>query len=173
MPHAPQDGSSPLHLAAAAGHRDAVRLLLEKSDVDAEDSNGNTPVWAAFAARQSELARFLLEEGDADIDAACEGGKTYLHQAAQRKSAEDAVWLLEHKAGKNAKDQYSDTPLHYAASAGAWRIGRLLVNAGADVNARGKVRRPSARAWLVLTCSAHAERVHAVAHRGARPFKRW
>lgn len=138
---AAQDGCTALHLACAGGHRDAARLLLDKSDVDAEDSNGNTPVWAAFAAGQSDLARFLLEEGNADVNAACEGGKTYLHQAAQRKSVDDVAWLLAHKANKNAKDQYSDTPLHAAAAAGAWRIGRLLIDAGADVNARGKVRR--------------------------------
>ena len=97
-------------------------------------------MWAAFAAGQSELARFLLEEGDADVDAACESGKTYLHQAAQLKSADDVVWLLEHKANKNAKDQFSDTPLHAAAASGAWGIGRLLIDADANVNARGKVR---------------------------------
>ena len=136
-----QDGSTPLHLAAAAGHLDTVRLLLDKSDVDAEDKNGNTPVWAAFASSRSEVARFLLEEGEADVDASCEDGMTYLHQAAQRKSTDDAVWLLAHKASAKAKDKFADTPLHAAAAAGAWRVGRLLVDAGADVNARGKVRR--------------------------------
>ena len=139
-PFSAQDGSTPLHLAAAAGHLESVRLLLEKSDVDAEDGNGNTPAWVAFAAGQSDLARFLLEEGGADLDAACEDGKTYLHQAAQRKSADDVAWLLAHKASVKAKDRFSDSPLHAAAAAGAWRIGRVLIDSGADVNARGKAR---------------------------------
>ena len=111
--------------------------------MDAEDSSGNTPVWAAFASGHGEVARFLLEEADADVNAACEDGKTYLHQAAQRKSADDVVWLLAHKASAQAKDKFADTPRHAAAAAGAWRIGRLLIVAGADVNARGKVRRVS------------------------------
>ena len=153
-----QEGSTALHLAAAAGHLDIVRLLLDKSDVDAEDSSGNTPVWAAFASSHGEAARFLLEEGEADVNAACEDGKTYLHQAAQRKSADDVAWLLAHKASVKAKDKFADTPLHAAAAAGAWRIGRLLIVAGADVNARGKVRRLSSCRW---TCKPGLTRTRA------------
>jgi ankyrin repeat protein len=125
--------------------------------VDAEDSSGNTPVWAAFASCHSEVARFLLEEGDADVNAACEDGKTYLHQAAQRNSADDVVWLLAHKASTKAKDKFADTSLHAAAAAGAWRIGRLLIVAGADVNARGKVRHLSNCRWALVLMQLHTQ----------------
>jgi len=172
-PFSAQDGSTPFHLAAAAGHLESVRLLLEKSDVDAEDSNGNTPAWVAFAAGQGDLARFLLEEGGADLDAACEDGKTYLHQAAQRKSADDVAWLLAHKASVKAKDRFSDSPLHAAAAAGAWRIGRVLIDSGADVNARGKARRNSLLTHLRVSedLFPRTECVHAVACRSAQSRK--
>ena len=113
---------------------------MKDSDVDAEDGCGNTPVWAGFAAGHSILARTLLEAGDGDVNAACEEGRTYLHGAAQRGDAEDVAWLLAHGAAVGAKDMRSDTPLHASAAAGAWDVGRLLVEAGANVNARGKVR---------------------------------
>jgi hypothetical protein len=148
----PQDGATPLHLAAASGHADAATLLLTKSDVDAEDGSGNTPAWAAFAAKQSAIARMLLSDGDGDINTACAEGKSYLHGAAERGAWEDAAWLLEHGAAVDAKDMRCDTPLHLAAAAGAWDVGRRLVDAGASVNARGKVRSrlryaPGGAAW--------------------------
>jgi hypothetical protein len=142
---APQDGRTALHLAAAGGNADVALLLLEKSDADAEDEAGNTPAWAAFAAKKSSLARRIISEGEADISAACEHGKTYLHGAAERNDPADAAWLLEQGAAVDAKDMRSDTPLHAAAAAGAWAVGQLLVLAGANVNARGKVRASETR----------------------------
>ena len=98
------------------------------------------------------MARFLIDVGGADVNAACEEGKTYLHDAASRNAADDAAWLLEHGAAVTAKDARSDTPLHAAAAAGAWRVGRLLVEKGASVNARGKARgRARQPAWR-LAC---------------------
>ena len=135
-----QEGFTPLHLASAAGHREVTGLLVDKSDVDAEDGSGNTPVWAALRAGQSTLARFLIQDAGADVNAACEQGKTYLHLAAERKAADDVSWLLAHGAAHTAKDMHSNTPLHAAAGAGAWDVGRVLLDAGANANARGKVR---------------------------------
>jgi ankyrin repeat protein len=139
-PRPAQDGATPLHLAAASGHADAASLLLAKSDVDAEDGSGNTPAWAAFAAKQGAVARMLISIGDGDVNAACTEGKSYLHGAAERGALEDAAWLLENGAAVDAKDMRCDTPLHLAAAAGAWDVGRRLVDAGASVNARGKAR---------------------------------
>ena len=62
------------HLAAASGHAECCRLLLEKSDEDAENSEtGNTPLWAAVSGGHIEAASALLE-GGADVNFACERG---------------------------------------------------------------------------------------------------
>ena len=121
------------------------KLLMESSDVDAEDGSGNTPVWAAYVSSHSGVAQLLIQEAGADVNTACEQGKTYLHCAAERKSSDDAAWLIAHGASHSAKDRHSNTPLHTAAAAGAWDVCRLLVGAGANVNARGKVRPPVSR----------------------------
>ena len=60
------------HVAAAAGHAEVVRLLLDKSDEDAENSEtGNTPLWAAVSGGHKEAAAALIE-GGADVNLACE-----------------------------------------------------------------------------------------------------
>jgi cytohesin len=135
-----ENGYTALHVAAAHGHAAAVRELLEASDADADDHDGNTPAWAALEAGHSSVAYLILESGDADVAAACELGRSYLHGAARRNSVADTEWLLAHGASVTAKDQFSDTPLHAAAAAGAWAVGVLLLEAGAPANARGKVR---------------------------------
>ena len=47
--------------------------------------------------------------------------------------------LLEKGANVNAKDSNGDTPLHKAACRGYARVARLLIEHGADVNARENV----------------------------------
>ena len=67
-----EEGNTPLHLAAISGCESCIKLLLEKSDEDAENNGGNTPLFLA-AAKGHLAASLALIEGGADIDLSCKG----------------------------------------------------------------------------------------------------
>jgi ankyrin repeat protein len=57
-------GSSPLILAAAKGHTEIVRLLLDRgAHINATDYTGWTPLHAAIYGGHVEVVQFLLERG--------------------------------------------------------------------------------------------------------------
>lgn len=59
-----ESGRTPLHLAAAKGHRSTAEVLLRNgAKVNALDSTGKTPLDLAEAGGHSGLATFLLGEG--------------------------------------------------------------------------------------------------------------
>jgi ankyrin repeat protein len=116
---------TPLHLAALYGNRPMARALLELgANLDARDGEGRTPLHACFEP---------VSEGPAE--AKCE-------------VAED---LIKGSANIRVKDRAQGrTPLHDAvASPGFERLVEVLIQMGADVNARDK----AARTPLQLACS--------------------
>src|SRR5258706_1170924 len=58
----------PLHMAAAMGHADLVRLMLEHGvSVDASDKEGVTPLLSAIVGRQNGVVAMLIAKG-ADVN---------------------------------------------------------------------------------------------------------
>ncbi len=115
----------------------AVKALVEKSPklVEAMDGNGNTLLH--FAARGTDvgLATFLLDKG-ARIDAPNATKKTPLHLAAIFDRADIVAALLKRGAGLEMKDDYGRTALVLCArERGRGATGKLLIEAGADLNA--------------------------------------
>ncbi len=63
------DGDTPLHIAAFAGNRHAVTLLLEAgADVNAKGDLSTSPLYCAVSAQHVQVAERLLQYG-ADPDA--------------------------------------------------------------------------------------------------------
>jgi len=57
-------GDTPLNAAAANGHKDVVKMLLESDiDVDKTGTMGNTPLYSAAENGHKTIVKMLLEEG--------------------------------------------------------------------------------------------------------------
>jgi len=119
------DGRTALHEAAARGHKDVTRMLLEHgADVAAKAIDGSTPLLdTAFSGREAP-ARLLLEYG-ADISVKNPAGETPLHVAAFQGREAVVQLLLEFGADISAKAHDGSTPLDVATAMHP-RIAALL-----------------------------------------------
>lgn len=132
-----EDGFTPLHLAAANGHKEIVEFLLTtKADVNSRDNAGSTPLHQVSAAggQHNDIVELLLKHG-AEVDAADRQGLTPLHYATLADNQDAVKSPLDHGANPNAKDnKVGDTPLIMAAGKGYKEVAELLLAHGADVN---------------------------------------
>jgi ankyrin repeat protein len=119
-------------LAARTGKTDAVRLLVEaRADVNAKENwGGTTALMWAVAEGHAEAARLLIA-ASADVDA-----RSHYVAAANGRGFEGrtpAASRTEEKVEEFASGWL--TPLMFAARDGSVELTRILVDAGADVNA--------------------------------------
>lgn len=127
-------GNTPLHEAVNSGNVDVVKVMLPKSNVNAQNGEGETPLMSAAYLGFADVVRALLDAG-ADMHLQDKEGNTPLHRAA-RGGHEDVVEDLL-RAGAEVNIPAGDirsTPLHEAARWGRFDIVQLLVDHNADVN---------------------------------------
>lgn len=115
-------GMTALHAAANANDTETVRLLLDASpDVNAKDAGDFTPLMNAAMNGNTAVARMLLARGARARDVSGRGDmKT--HTAAMVKN------------GRVALSDF--TALHIASVTGPPELVKLLIDAGADLEAR-------------------------------------
>ncbi len=135
-------GNTPLHRAAAHGEIEIIELLLDRgADINAINDSGETPLYESLTTRQIfvedglGVARLLLERG------ADPGGYVLWSFATpgiivdgeqDMGDPEVVALLLEYGADPTGTNTGGVTLLHIVANV---EIARLLVDAGADVNA--------------------------------------
>ncbi len=102
-------------------------LLNSDTNINAKDNVGQTPL---HKATDESIARLLIERG-ADINVKDNSGKTPFEIALEHHNIEVANFLA------NAKDKYGKTMLHYAAEDNNLNLVTLLINNGANIEAKG------------------------------------
>ncbi|KAJ7610328.1 hypothetical protein B0H17DRAFT_15699 [Mycena rosella] len=153
-------GLTPLQLSSRSGYIGVVQLLLEHgADIHAS-YNGRTALHLASEFGWTDVVRLLLKHGD-NVNATTNEGVTALYYAAENGRHDVVHLLLEHGADIEARDNSKETVLHAAASTfgrtetvdlhlqhalhaslnpvlSRLDIVRLLIQYGANVNARNK-----------------------------------
>ncbi|QQK46177.1 Ankyrin repeat-containing protein, putative [Penicillium digitatum] len=96
---------------------------------------GNTPLHQAASYGQLPIVRLLLARG-ADRRSVNTLGKTPLHLAAELGDLEMVQTLSNDRSVINMQDKSGSTALHLAAMAGHHGVVQILLDGGADIEAR-------------------------------------
>ena len=151
----------PLHMTE--NEQVAAALLAAGADPMARDSGDRTPL---YHARSADVAETLLKAGADVNDARARTRETPLHAAAASGRADVVKLLLRKGARVDVTDEYGNTPLYVGARSGP-RVVRLLLDHGADPNARpgGDDDRPLDEALM----AGHGDTTRLLIERGADP----
>ena len=148
-------GSTALHEALLAGHREVVDALLKAgARASVADSYGNTPLHACAASRAGddpELTARLIAASGSDVRAKNSDGATALHLSALKGKPSMSRMLIEHGAPLHAVDRAGRDALSFAADAPTERallelIGREVLDADKGAEER---KWPSATPWYL------------------------
>jgi ankyrin repeat protein len=134
------DGTTPLHWAVRNDDVTLVdRLLRAGADAKTANRYGITPIVLACENGSAAVVERLLKAG-VSANATMPLGETALHTCARTGKPEAAKILIAHGASIDAGESWrGQTPLMWAAAEGHAGMTRLLIEAGADVNARSAV----------------------------------
>jgi ankyrin repeat protein len=129
-----KDGDTALMMAARTGKTDAIRVLLDNgAKVNAKEAwGGTTALMWAVSERHPAAVKMLIDRG-ADVNA-----HSYFVPATHGRGFEGTTPVAP-KPGQGAEEHAGGllTPLMFAAREGDVESARVLVAAGADVNATG------------------------------------
>jgi ankyrin repeat protein len=131
------DGATALHWAVHWNDLETAKVLIAAgAKVDAKNAYAVTPLALACTNADPSMIEIVLAAG-ADPNATGFGGETPLMIAARTGSAVAVRVLLTFKADVNTKEHSrGQSALMWAVAQGHTDVARLLVEGGADVNAR-------------------------------------
>ncbi|KAJ0966369.1 hypothetical protein J5N97_027507 [Dioscorea zingiberensis] len=140
------EGDTPLHVAAACGDEQMVRLLLAKGGAGTKETRNRLGRTAYDAAGEGGHGRLfdMLRLGDG------------LCAAARKGEARGVVRLVERGAAVNGRDGNGWTALMRAGFKGRVEIMKALMDKGAEIDARDD------EGYTALHCAAEAGQAEAV-----------
>ncbi len=130
-------GPTPLHMAAAGGHKGIVRILLRHGlGRDQVDEAGATPLHHAVRNGHADVVKLFLKFPDL-VNTPDSSGATCVHLAAAAGHTSVLDLLLRYgDIDVNTRRNDQSTALHLAAAEGHESAVKLLIHEGADLNAR-------------------------------------
>lgn len=134
------DDRNVLHMAVLSKNADVLQLLLSVKDSDRlinrKDCDGDTPLHHAARNAFLDIVQILLKHG-ARASAKNSSEETTLH-AACRYNFPNVVREIVRQDARlvNETDMHWNTPLHAAAQGGFSETAAILVEAGADLEAK-------------------------------------
>lgn len=139
------EGQTPLHVSIRFGHLDCVRAFLSEGSTEIidyklrRDTYGRTPFAVAIIYRQHDVAKYLKTIGGMDLNGKDGlGGYHPLVRAAWLNDMEMVEILLQnggHKLDIEATNDIGHTALHWAIQRVNNEMVRVLIAAGANLNA--------------------------------------
>lgn len=161
-----EEGHSPLFFAAETGDTEAVTLLIQHgAEINRPDRWSITSLMAATWFNNSNCVAVMLEAG-ADVNYCNEYSETALFFSAQSGHTLCAELLLRAGANANVLVPYQlGSLLHTVAYYGHAEMVDLLINYGADVEARNDSSRTPLAAALFWSFGTTGTKLDQVARR--------
>ena len=132
-------GNAPLHIAAQRNNRNLLPLLLERSkSPDPVNQAGQTPLHVAIETLNPQVAGMLIN-ARASLVRKDARGNNLLHMICHRDNPQYEKILevmLKRVSDVNLRNHDGMTPLHIAAMYGSANMLKLLIQAGAKIDAR-------------------------------------
>ena len=127
---------SPTHVEALLN-----QLLAAGADINRQNRSGQTPlIRAAFGSADRVIVASALLDRGAEPNLQDSRGNTALHELSNRKADAGAIPMLQALLDKSAaleiRNRMQETPLIAAIDHSSSSVVQLLIEAGADVNAR-------------------------------------
>ncbi|XP_053258590.1 ankyrin repeat and SOCS box protein 5 isoform X2 [Podarcis muralis] len=128
------DGVTPLFNACSRGSASCVELLLEYGAKAQWETCLPSPTHEAASRGHSDCLELLISRGiDVDQDIPHLGTPLYVACISQQKQC---VHKLLHSGANVQKGKFLETPLHAAAKQSSAEIANVLLEFGADINAK-------------------------------------
>uniref|UniRef100_A0A670JU89 Ankyrin repeat domain-containing protein 1 n=1 Tax=Podarcis muralis TaxID=64176 RepID=A0A670JU89_PODMU len=127
-----------LHRACSEGHLAVVEKLVEAgAHLEFQDMLESTAIHWTCRGGNVEILKYLLNKG---INRNARDKVTVLYVAVRTGQYECGEHLIACEADLNAKDREGDSPMHDAVRLNRYKMIRLLIMYGANLNMKNAVR---------------------------------